>query len=194
MELPSASGIDTPVASLPPLAVYPNPFNPQTTLHFTAAHAGPVRLDIYDLQGRLVRSLIDERVAAGEPLPFTQDQIVPRGAAIECRINAEDCENSFRPCPGKITHLLAPGGLGVRFDSHVHVGYEVSPYYDSMIGKLFVHQADRLRTIACMRRALAEMEIGGVKTTAPLQLKILEHTDFVDARVDTTFIERTWPN
>jgi acetyl-CoA carboxylase biotin carboxylase subunit len=134
------------------------------------------------------------QIASGEPLPFTQDDIPLNGVAIECRVNAEDSENNFRPCPGKITHLIAPGGLGVRFDSHVHVGYEVSPYYDSMVGKLIVHQPTRELAIACMKRALAEFEIEGVKTTTPLQLKILEHTDFVNCRVDTTFIERTWPS
>ena len=134
------------------------------------------------------------QIASGEPLPFAQEDIPLNGVAIECRVNAEDSENNFRPCPGKITHLIAPGGLGVRFDSHVHVGYEVSPYYDSMIGKLIVHQPTRELAIACMKRALAEFEVEGVKTTTPLQLKILEHTDFVNCRVDTTFIERTWPS
>ena len=134
------------------------------------------------------------QIASGEPLPFKQDDIKLNGVAIECRVNAEDSENNFRPCPGKITHMIAPGGLGVRFDSHVHVGYTVSPYYDSMVGKLIVHQPTREQAIACMRRALAEFEIEGVKTTTPIQLKILEHTDFVNGHVDTTFIERTWPS
>ncbi|HEY6564962.1 MAG TPA: acetyl-CoA carboxylase biotin carboxylase subunit, partial [Pirellulaceae bacterium] len=83
------------------------------------------------------------RVAAGEPLPFQQDEIVSRGAAIECRINAEDPAADFRPSAGRIERLLVPGGFGVRFDSHVHTGYVVPPYYDSMIGKLIVHQATR---------------------------------------------------
>ncbi|MBN2216212.1 MAG: acetyl-CoA carboxylase biotin carboxylase subunit [Pirellulales bacterium] len=131
-------------------------------------------------------------VAAGEPLPFTQDDVVPRGTAIECRINAEDAERHFRPSPGVITRFIPPGGFGVRFDSHIHAGYEVSPYYDSLIGKLIVHQPTRHEAIACMRRALGEMKIEGIKTTIPLLLKILEHTDFVDGHVDTTFIERTW--
>lgn len=132
------------------------------------------------------------QVASGEPLPFTQDDVKLRGVAIECRVNAEDPENNFRPCPGKITNLILPGGMGVRFDSHVHAGYQVSPFYDSMIGKLIVHQPSREEAIACMKRALAEFQIEGLKTTTPLQFKILEHTDFVNARVDTTFIERTW--
>jgi len=140
----------------------------------------------------LIKSQI--RVAAGEPLPFTQDDITARGAAIECRINAEDSECGFRPAPGVITRFIPPGGFGVRFDSHIHAGYEVSPYYDSLIGKLIVHQPTRQEAIACMRRALSEMRIEGIKTTIPLLLKILAHTDFVDGRVDTTFIERTWSN
>ncbi|MEN6406334.1 MAG: acetyl-CoA carboxylase biotin carboxylase subunit [Thermoguttaceae bacterium] len=131
-------------------------------------------------------------VAAGEELPFRQEDIVQRGAAIECRINAEDPEKRFRPTPGTITKLRIPGGFGVRFDSHVHEGYTVSPYYDSMIGKLIVHQPTRPEAIACMRRALSELHIEGVKTTTPLQQKILEHPAFQRAEVDTTFIERTF--
>ena len=85
------------------------------------------------------------RIAAGEPLPFTQEDIRPQGAAIECRINAEDPAKNFQPCPGKIEQLIVPGGFGVRFDSHAHTGYTVPPYYDSMIGKLIVHQPTRRR-------------------------------------------------
>ncbi len=131
-------------------------------------------------------------VAAGEMLPFRQEEIVQRGAAIECRINAEDPDKRFRPTPGTITRLRVPGGFGVRFDSHVHEGYVVSPHYDSMIGKLIVHQPSRTEAIACMRRALSELHIEGVKTTIPLHQKILDHAAFVESRVDTTFIERTW--
>ncbi|MBN1591543.1 MAG: acetyl-CoA carboxylase biotin carboxylase subunit [Pirellulales bacterium] len=133
-------------------------------------------------------------VAAGEPLPFAQEDIPSRGVAIECRINAEDPEHNFRPSPGKITHFVPPGGFGVRFDSHIHAGYEISPYYDSLIAKLIVHQPTRHDAIACMRRALSEMRIDGIKTTVPLLLKILETSDFVEGRVDTTFVERTWPS
>jgi acetyl-CoA carboxylase, biotin carboxylase subunit len=133
-------------------------------------------------------------VAAGEKLPFRQEDIVQRGAAIECRINAEDPEKRFRPTPGIITRFRIPGGLGVRFDSHVHEGYYVSPFYDSMIGKLIVHQPTRGEAIACMKRALSELHIEGVKTTIPLHQKILDHAAFNESRVDTTFIERTWPS
>ncbi len=138
----------------------------------------------------LIKSQI--RVAAGEPLPWKQEEIVTRGAAIECRINAEDPDKNFRPTPGLITSLIPPGGFGVRFDSHVHVGYNVSPHYDSMIGKLIVHQPTRTEAIATMRRALAEFRIEGVKTTIPLHREILKHRAFAEAQGDTTFIERTW--
>jgi acetyl-CoA carboxylase biotin carboxylase subunit len=134
------------------------------------------------------------RVAAGEPLAFSQRDIRQSGAAIECRINAEDPEKGFRPMPGAITRMVIPGGFGVRFDSHVYVGYVISPYYDSMIGKLIVHQPSREEAICCMRRALAELRISGIKTTIPVLQKILDHTAFVEGRVDTTFIERTWPS
>ena len=133
-------------------------------------------------------------VAAGEPLPARQEDIHLNGAAIECRINAEDPRKNFRPTPGVITRLIAPGGFGVRFDTHVHAGYVVSPHYDSMIAKLIVHQANREEAIACMQRALAELRIEGVKTTIPLLRDILDHVAFAEGRVDTTFIERTWPS
>lgn len=131
-------------------------------------------------------------VAAGEKLPFRQEDVVQRGVAIECRINAEDPDKRFRPTPGTITKLRVPGGFGVRFDSHVHEGYTVSPYYDSMIGKLIVHQPTRPEAIACMKRALSELHIEGVKTTIPIHQKILDHSAFHESKVDTTFIERTW--
>ncbi len=132
-------------------------------------------------------------VAAGRPLPFRQDDIISRGAAIECRINAEDPAKNFRPSPGKIQRMIIPGGFGVRWDSHVYAGYEISPFYDSMIGKLLVHQPSRAEAIACMERALSELEIEGVCTTVPRHLEILRHSAFAEGRVDTTFIERTWP-
>jgi acetyl-CoA carboxylase biotin carboxylase subunit len=132
------------------------------------------------------------RVAAGQELPFRQEDIRPSGAAIECRINAEDPDKAFRPMPGQITRIIPPGGFGVRFDSHVHVGYTVSPYYDSLIGKLIVHQPTRQEAIAAMQRSLAELRIEGIRTTVPLHQKILNHPAFQEARVDTTFIERTW--
>ncbi len=132
------------------------------------------------------------RVAAGEPLPFKQEDIHVSGVAIECRINAEDPHKNFQPSPGKIERIIVPGGFGVRFDSHVHTGYVVSPHYDSMIGKLIVHQPTREAAISSMQRALRELRIEGIKTTVPRLLDILGHSAFVDGQVDTTFIERTW--
>jgi acetyl-CoA carboxylase biotin carboxylase subunit len=132
------------------------------------------------------------RVAAGQRLPFSQEQIVHRGAAIECRINAEDPKRKFQPSPGKIERLMVPGGFGVRFDSHAYSGYTVPPYYDSMIGKLIVHQPTREEAIRTMLRALGEMRVDGIKTTIPLHQDILSHSAFVDGRIDTTFVERTF--
>lgn len=129
------------------------------------------------------------RVAAGEKLQFKQSEIQQRGWAMECRINAEDPDHHFRPCPGTIEKLIIPGGFGVRFDSHVHAGYTVSPTYDSMIGKLLVHQPTREDAIACMRRCLNELRVDGIKTTAPLQLKILENHDFQEGLIDTLWLE-----
>ncbi len=133
-------------------------------------------------------------IASGEPLPpeFAQERIKQSGTAIECRINAEDPSKGFRPSPGEIRRMIVPGGFGVRFDSHVHAGYVVSPHYDSMIGKLLVHQPTREEAIACMKRALDELTIEGIQTTKPILREILDHAAFVESRVDTTFIERTW--
>ncbi|HEX3871657.1 MAG TPA: acetyl-CoA carboxylase biotin carboxylase subunit [Pirellulales bacterium] len=134
------------------------------------------------------------RIAAGERFPMGQDDIKVRGSAIECRINAEDPDRNFQPSPGKITRMFAPGGYGVRFDSHAHAGYVVPQFYDSMIGKLIVHQPSREISIACMLRALDELRIEGIKTTVPRLKDILSHSAFVEGNVDTTFIERTWPS
>jgi acetyl-CoA carboxylase biotin carboxylase subunit len=140
----------------------------------------------------LIRSQIS--IAAGEPLPFTQADIVHRGAAIECRINAENPDRDFRPCPGLIEKMFTPGGMGVRFESHVYPGYVVSPHYDSMIGKLIVHQPTRGEAIACMLRALDELRIEGIQTTVPFHKKVLQHSEFVEGWVDTTFVERVFLN
>lgn len=130
------------------------------------------------------------RVAAGEKLGLKQNDIVVRGVAIECRINAEDPANGFRPCPGRIDRIIAPGGFGVRFDSHAAAGYVVPPYYDSLIGKLIVHQPTRHEAIGTMIRALRELRIEGIKTTVPLHLEVLANSAFHSADVDTTFVER----
>ncbi len=133
-------------------------------------------------------------IASGEKLPFRQKDITIHGAAIECRINAEDPERNFQPSPGLIKHMIVPGGPGVRFDSHVYAGYTVSPYYDSMVGKIIVHQPTRAEAIDCMLRALEELHLDGIATTRTRHQEILRHSAFAEARMDTTFVERTWDN
>jgi acetyl-CoA carboxylase biotin carboxylase subunit len=130
------------------------------------------------------------KVAAGEILPFRQEDIVVGGHAIECRINSEDADNDFRPSPGRITALRVPGGPGVRWDSHIQTGYTVPSNYDSLLGKLIVHGPTRSDALAIMRRALDELVIEGVKTTIPLHRRIVRHPDFVAGRVDTTWVEQ----
>ncbi len=132
------------------------------------------------------------RIASGEHLNLKQKDIKQKGVAIECRINAEDPANKFQPSPGPIEQFIAPGGLGVRLDSHAYAGYKISPYYDSMIGKLIVHRPTRAEAIACMKRALEEFKVGPIKTTIPLCLEILSHPQYIKGNVDTGFIERTW--
>jgi len=132
------------------------------------------------------------RVAAGETLPMKQRDIKQRGVAIECRINAEDPANDFRPCPGRIDHFQLPGGLGVRVDTHVNAGMKISSRYDSMIAKLIVHRPTRAEAITCMQRCLEEFVIEPIKTTIPIHREIFTHTHFLKGDVDTGFIERTW--
>jgi len=129
-------------------------------------------------------------VAAGNKLPFKQSDIKPRGAAIECRINAEDPDRNFQPCPGKIQAMYLPGGFGVRVDSHAHTGYSVPPHYDSMIAKLIVHRETREEAIATMQRALSELRISGIKTTASFHKTVLAQPEFVQGTVDTKWVER----
>ena len=129
-------------------------------------------------------------VASGEKLPFTQADIKQTGCAIECRINAENPDKNFQPCPGLIKQMFVPGGLGVRFDSHAHTGYTVPPYYDSMIGKLIVYKPTRAEAIACMIRALDELRVEGIKTTAPFHRRVLETSTFAEGLMDTGFVER----
>ncbi len=130
------------------------------------------------------------RVAAGEKLDFKQGDLSQRGCAIECRINAEDPVHNFRPCPGRVEAFVAPGGPGVRWDSHIYQGYEIPSTYDSLIGKLIVHRPTRPEAIACARRALDEFVIHPIKTTIPLCREILAHERFARGQWDTTFIER----
>ncbi len=134
------------------------------------------------------------RLASGEKLTIKQEDVVHRGFAMECRINAEDSEANFRPCPGKIDQMIVPGGFGVRFDSHVYSGYTVSPYYDSMIGKLLVQRATREEGVATMIRALEEFKIEGLKTTIPMLLKILKSKEFETEVPDVGFLERKFLN
>ncbi|MEE9200684.1 MAG: acetyl-CoA carboxylase biotin carboxylase subunit [Candidatus Brocadiales bacterium] len=129
------------------------------------------------------------RISAGEQLGYKQRQITLDGVAIECRIYAEDPDNGFRPHPGKITVYNVPGGNGVRVDSHVHQGYVVPPYYDSMLGKLIVHQGTRQEAIACLRRALSEYHVEGVKTTIPFHLRLIDHPNYINSDLSTTFVE-----
>ncbi|MCP9939834.1 acetyl-CoA carboxylase biotin carboxylase subunit [Synechococcus sp. Cruz CV12-2-Slac-r] len=129
------------------------------------------------------------RIAAGEPLRFRQEDIQLRGHAIECRINAEDPRNNFRPAPGTITGWLPPGGPGVRFDSHVYTGYEIPPFYDSLIGKLIVWGEDRPAALRRMRRALSECAVIGVPTTIEFHLALLDRPEFQRGEVHTKFVE-----
>jgi acetyl-CoA carboxylase biotin carboxylase subunit len=115
---------------------------------------------------------------------------VPRGHAIECRINAEDPAKNFQPSPGKIERLIAPGGYGVRWDSHVHSGYVVPPYYDSMIGKLIAHGRTRDSAIARMQCALSEMVVEGIRTNIPLHQEIFSHGAFKTGGTDIHYLEK----
>jgi len=128
------------------------------------------------------------RVAAGEPLSFTQDDVVQRGWAIECRVNAEDWEHDFRPAPGRVTGYHEPSGPGVRVDSSLIGPTTIPPYYDPMIAKLITWGADRTQAIARMRRALLEYGIAGVTTNIPYHLAVIEDPDFVAGRLTTHFI------
>lgn len=129
------------------------------------------------------------RVAAGEPLSFTQDDLTLRGHAIECRINAEDPNRNFAPCPGTLVSMHLPGGPGVRIDTAAYQGYTIPPYYDSMIGKLIAYGADRQQAIARMRRALAETLFEGIVTGTDYQMHILRSKAFEDAQFNVNSIE-----
>jgi acetyl-CoA carboxylase biotin carboxylase subunit len=142
---------------------------------------------------RVGKNLIAEqiRIAAGESLGYAQQEIELRGHAIECRVNAEDPTRNFAPSTGRIEIKSLPGGPGVRWDSHIFTGMDVTPYYDSLLGKLIVHAEDRPRAIVKMRNALQRFQITGVQTTARLCQKILTHPDFLAGDFDTRFLEKT---
>jgi acetyl-CoA carboxylase biotin carboxylase subunit len=129
------------------------------------------------------------RIAGGERLALRQEDVRLRGHAIECRINAEDTERDFMPSPGKVVALHLPGGPGIRVDSHVYAGYEIPPYYDSMIAKIIAHGADRQEALERMRRALDECVIEGVPSTLPFHARLLRHPRFIAGDVSTRFLE-----
>ena len=129
------------------------------------------------------------KIASGEALDFDQDQIKLNGHAIECRINAEDPSHNFRPSPGRITGWLPPGGPGVRVDSHVYTGYEIPPFYDSLIGKLIVWGKDRNTAIKRMNRALNECAVTGIPTTINFHLSLLDKSKFKEGKIHTKYVE-----
>ncbi len=132
------------------------------------------------------------RVAAGEKLAIDQERASQiRCHAIEHRINAEDPDRNFMPCPGKVESLTLPGGAGVRVDTHVYPGYTIPSYYDSMIAKLIISAGDRRSALRRSLRALGELEVGGLKTTAGLHAKVVAHPVFIEGDFDTHFIEKT---
>jgi acetyl-CoA carboxylase, biotin carboxylase subunit len=134
------------------------------------------------------------KIAQGKPLAFTQEDLVQRGHAIECRINAEDPDNNFMPAPGKVHKIKEPSGLGIRIDGYVYEGYDIPIYYDSMISKLIVWGKTREIAIKRMRRALYEYKITGVKTSVKFLEKIMQCDDFVEGKYDTHFIENNREN
>ena len=135
----------------------------------------------------LVREQI--RIAAGLPLTVTQDDVVFNGHAIECRINAED-PKTFMPSPGKVTDYHSPGGLGVRVDSAIYVGYTVPSHYDSLVAKLIVAGTSRNECLMRLRRALEELVIDGIKVTTPLHQKIIAQPDFINGDYDIHWLEK----
>jgi len=129
------------------------------------------------------------RVSAGEKLKIKQDDIHIRGAAIECRINAEDPDNNFMPSPGRIDSLILPGGPNVRVDTHIYAGYEIPSYYDSLVAKLIVHGNNRQEAIRVMSRALSEFYIAPIKTTIPFHLRLMENPLFLKGETSTHFVQ-----
>ena len=135
------------------------------------------------------------KIAAGQELSVTQEDIVIKGHAIECRINAENPSFNFAPSPGKITNLYLPsGGVGLRVDSAVYPGYTIPPYYDSMIAKIIVYDKDRRSAIRKMISALGEVAIEGVKTNVDFLYELLNQPDFQEGNITTDFIPQHYPN
>jgi len=146
----------------------------------------PVTEMVYNVD--LIKEQI--RVAMGLSFKYAHPDLKPVGHAVECRINAEDPSKGFRPSPGRITSFHVPGGLGVRVDTHAYAGYQIPPFYDSLLAKLIVHGHDREEALSRMRRALEEFIIEGVSTTIPFHQKVMVHQDFVTGNFNTHFIER----
>ena len=133
------------------------------------------------------------QVASGARLSFTQDDVHWKGHAIECRINAEDPDHDFMPCPGQVTHYHPPGGPNVRVDSHLYSGYRVPPHYDSLLAKVITYAPSRREAIQTMLRALEEMVVDPLKTTIPFHRKVLNDPSFIAGRYSTHFVERFYP-
>ncbi|MBW2517253.1 MAG: ATP-grasp domain-containing protein, partial [Deltaproteobacteria bacterium] len=129
-------------------------------------------------------------LAQGEPLALKQDEVQLNGWSLECRINAADPADNFMPSPGEITHLILPAGPGVRVDTHIFNPYVISPFYDSLIGKLVVWARDRGMAIKRMQRALAEFQIEGIKSTIPFHQQVFQDADFIRGDIDTHFLEK----
>lgn len=129
------------------------------------------------------------RVASGEKLKIKQENVQVKGAAIECRINAEDADNNFMPSPGKIETLILPGGPNVRVDTHIYAGYEIPSYYDSLMAKLIVYGSNRQEAIKTMRRALSEFYIAPIKTTIPFHLRLMDNPLFKKGDISTHFVQ-----
>jgi len=130
------------------------------------------------------------RVAAGEPLGYTQEEVTLQGHAIECRINAEDHERNFMPNPGIIESFHVPGGPGIRVDTHAYERYQIPPFYDSLVAKLIAYGKDRQEALARLNRALDEFIIEGIKTTIPFHQKLINRPEFIKGDFDTGFLDR----
>ncbi len=130
------------------------------------------------------------KIASNLPLSFTQDEIKIQGHAMECRINAENPHQNFKPSPGTIEVLNLPSGFGVRVDTAVYQGYEIPPFYDSMVGKLIVHGENRDEAVAKMKRSLEELVVTGIDTNIDFQYAIMDHPDFISNDYDTSFIQQ----
>jgi acetyl-CoA carboxylase biotin carboxylase subunit len=133
------------------------------------------------------------RVASGERLPFTQESIVPRGWAIECRITSEDPDNGFLPSTGRVDYLHVPGGPGVRWDSGIEAGSEIGLHYDPMLAKLIVWAPDRERAVERMRRALLELTVHGIETSRDFHLRVMEDDEFRRGAIEIQWLERRLP-